>query len=126
MAGNDSKDNLPPATNGGNDLHPTSSVQLGDVKDISAKATEHDDPALNFMDHERVEYTPEEGRTVLRRIDWNILPMLMWVYCIQFADKTSLNYASVMGIREDINLDPTTQQYSWASSIFYAGYIAWE
>lgn len=125
MASKDSKDMPQDATNGEHSLHPTSSVQLGDVKDVSAKATEQE-PALAFMDHERVEYTPEEGQAVLRRIDWHILPMLMWVYCIQFADKTSLNYASVMGIREDINLDPTTQQYSWASSIFYAGYIAWE
>ena len=125
MASKDSKDMPQTPTNGENTLHPTASVQLGDVKDVSAKATEHE-PALAFMDHERVEYTPEEGQAVLRRIDWHILPMLMWVYCIQFADKTSLNYASVMGIREDINLDPTTQQYSWASSIFYAGYIAWE
>lgn len=52
--------------------------------------------------------------------------MLCWIYALQFADKTSLNYASLMGIREDTNLDPSSQQYSWVSSIFYAGYITWE
>lgn len=73
-----------------------------------------------------VQYSEEEERAVLRKIDWNIIPLLCTVYMIQFADKTSLNYASLMGIREDANLDPNSQQYSWISSIFYAGYILWE
>lgn len=55
-----------------------------------------------------------------------MIPLVCWIYALQFADKTSLNYASLIGIREDTNLDPSSQQYSWASSIFYAGYIAWE
>jgi ACS family allantoate permease-like MFS transporter len=83
-------------------------------------------PAVVVLGQDQVEYNAEEGRDVLRRIDWHILPMLMWVYCIQFADKISLNFASLMGIRTDVHLDPNSQQYSWASSIFYAGYIAWE
>lgn len=84
------------------------------------------DPALHFIAGEEVEYTPEEERSVLRKIDWALMPMLCWIYALQFADKTSLNYASLMGIREDTHLDPTSQQYSWVSSIFYAGYITWE
>lgn len=97
--------------------------QDGDTKVIELKDA---DPALEFLGGEVVEYTPEEARSVLRKIDWALMPMLCWVYALQFADKTSLNYASLMGIREDTHLDPTSQQFSWASSIFYAGYIAWE
>ncbi|CAM1501227.1 Fc.00g103890.m01.CDS01 [Cosmosporella sp. VM-42] len=78
------------------------------------------DPALDFVGDEEIEFTPEEERSVLRKIDWALLPMLMWIYALQFADKTSLNYASLM---EDTNLDPKSQEYSWASSIFYAVYI---
>lgn len=84
------------------------------------------DPALHFAGGEDVEFTPEEERSVLRKIDWALMPLLCWIYALQFADKTSLNYASLMGIREDTKLDPDSQQYSWASSIFYAGYIFWE
>lgn len=97
--------------------------QDGDTKVIELN---YADPALQFLGGEVVEYTPEEARAVLRKIDWALMPMLCWVYALQFADKTSLNYASLMGIREDTHLDPTSQQFSWASSIFYAGYIAWE
>jgi MFS family permease len=84
------------------------------------------DPALRFTNSEEIEYTAEEGKNVLSKIDRVMMPLLCWVYLIQFADKTSLNYASLMGIREDTHLDPNSQQYSWASSIFYAGYIFWE
>lgn len=84
------------------------------------------DPALDFANGEDVTFTPEEEKSVLRKIDWALMPLLCWIYALQFADKTSLNYASLMGIREDTNLNPKSQEYSWASSIFYAGYILWE
>jgi ACS family allantoate permease-like MFS transporter len=101
----------------------TMDIQDGDFKKREIKDL---DPALQFTNAEEIEYTPEEGKKVLSKIDRVMMPLLCWVYLIQFADKTSLNYASLMGIREDTHLDPNSQQYSWASSIFYAGYIFWE
>lgn len=98
-------------------------VQPGEIKH---GGTGDVDPALQFLAAEAIEYTPEESRRVLSKIDRVLMPLLCWVYLIQFADKTSLNYASLMGIREDTHLDPNSQQYSWVSSIFYAGYIFWE
>ncbi|KAF1845294.1 putative allantoate permease [Cucurbitaria berberidis CBS 394.84] len=95
----------------------------GECKEIEAQNA---DPALAFMRGEVLSYTAEEARVVLRKIDWALMPMLCWVYALQFADKTSLNYASLMGIREDTKLNPKSQEFSWASSIFYAGYIAYE
>lgn len=97
----------------------------GDLKIVQERGKPID-PALAFIGLESIEYTAEEGLRVLRKIDFRMMPLLMWVYMIQFADKTSLNYASVMGIREDTHLDSSSTQYSWVSSIFYAGYIAWE
>lgn len=114
-------------------------VQEQDGGDIIRTATDIDegaveekpqntdaDPALQFIGGEEVEYTPEEEKSVLRKVDWALMPMLCWIYALQFADKTSLNYSSLMGIREDTHLDSNSQQYSWVSSIFYAGYIIWE
>lgn len=48
--------------------------------------------------------------------DCNIMPLLCFVYLIQFLDKTSLSYASIMGLREDNDL--SLSEYSWLSSIF--------
>ena len=82
------------------------------------------DPALRLTGGAVIEFTPEEEKSVLRSIDFHMLPLMCWVYMIQFADKTTLNYASVMGLQTDTNL--VGNQYSWVSSIFYAGYLAWE
>ncbi|RAL02670.1 major facilitator superfamily transporter allantoate [Aspergillus ibericus CBS 121593] len=82
------------------------------------------DPALLLTGGTVVEFTPEEERQLLRKIDRHMLPLLCWVYLIQFADKTTLNYASLMGLQTDTGLHGN--QYNWVSSIFYAGYLAWE
>ncbi|KAF6832200.1 allantoate permease [Colletotrichum plurivorum] len=66
----------------------------------------------------------EESKAVLRKIDTRILPFLCITYALQFIDKTSLGYSSVYGIIPDNKL--VGQQYSWASSIFYFGYLVAE
>ncbi|KAM5343629.1 hypothetical protein ACJ41O_012166 [Fusarium nematophilum] len=62
------------------------------------------------------------GRSVLRRIDFCLLPLLLVSYMLQFLDKQSLNFASIMGIIDDLDL--VGSRYSWCSSIFYFGYLA--
>jgi MFS family permease len=61
---------------------------------------------------------------VRRKIDMYILPFLCVTYALQFVDKTSLGYSSVYGIIKDAKL--VGQDYSWASSIFYFGYLVAE
>ncbi|MCO5597318.1 hypothetical protein L7F22_051394 [Adiantum nelumboides] len=80
------------------------------------------DAALALANEGPIAYEASEGRALLRKLDLRLIPLLCWVYALQFADKTTLNYASVMGVREDTHL--TGQEYSYVSSIFYAGYIA--
>ena len=46
------------------------------------------------------------------------------VYGLNYLDKTTISYASVMGIQEDIGL--VGDNYQWLGSMFYFGYIAWE
>ncbi|OGE54233.1 hypothetical protein PENARI_c006G08029 [Penicillium arizonense] len=38
--------------------------------------------------------------------------------------QTTLSYASIMGLKEDLHL--VDDQYQWLGSLFYFGYIAWE
>ncbi|KAF3046888.1 hypothetical protein E8E12_005546 [Didymella heteroderae] len=69
-------------------------------------------------------YTSEEERQVLRKIDRTILPLICIVFFMQYLDKQSLSYASVFGLLTDLNL--TSTQYSWCSSIFYVGQLVAE
>lgn len=73
---------------------------------------------------ERVELTPEIDRKLVRKIDMFLLPLMSLLYCFQFLDKLSNSYASIMGLREDLNM--TGDKYSWTGSAFYIGYLFFE
>lgn len=62
-------------------------------------------------------YTEDEERRLVRKIDFMIIPYLAVCYAFFYIDKTTLSYAAIFGIREDLNLVGT--DYSWLSSMFY-------
>jgi hypothetical protein len=78
---------------------------------------------FNSPDELHEPISPEEDARVKRKVDWMILPYLAVCYVFFYVDKTTLSYAAIFGIREDLNLQGT--QYSWLSSIFYFGFLAW-
>jgi len=95
--------------------------------------------------HEPID--PAEEKRVVRKIDMMILPYLAVCYAFFYIDKTTLSYAAIFGIRDDLDLVGT--KYSWLSSIvripmgrtlgtsktlanpsthrfqFYFGFLAW-
>ncbi|KAI1389769.1 MFS general substrate transporter [Hypoxylon trugodes] len=122
---------------------------MAEVKDVLATTTPHDveqatdsskatefnsmrrhvnsddpDEALKLVTGEAVTLTPEDEKRLLRKIDCNLMPLLCVVYGLNYLDKTTLSYASIMGIKTDINLKG--QDYSWIASMFYFGYLFWE
>lgn len=50
----------------------------------------------------------EMAKRVLRKIDYNIIPVLFVTYMFNFMDKTILSSASVFGLREDTVSFPST------------------
>ncbi|KAI9373345.1 major facilitator superfamily domain-containing protein [Aspergillus egyptiacus] len=70
-----------------------------------------------------VDYTPEQERKVVMKLDFAMIPIMLVVYMMQYMDKVALSQATLLNLREDLNLQG--QQYSWASAIFYFGYFAW-
>lgn len=92
--------------------HPSATALSGDVekaaRDSSQAATgissphvDNSDPdeALKLVAGEAVVLTPEDEKRLLRKIDRNMMPLLCVVYGLNYLDKTTLSYASVMGIR---------------------------
>lgn len=105
---------------------------------FSAKSKRQDgDVALKLFAnaedlHEAID--PEEERKLIRKVDLVILPLIAVNYAFFYigllptipsyrpsfvrltpkADKTTLSYAAIFGIREDLNLHGT--QYNWLSS----------
>lgn len=84
------------------------------------------DKAAQFLkqaDHPVV-VTPADNARVLRRIDLRILPIMLFVYCLQSLDKTTLSYASVFGIIDDTHL--VGDQFSWLGSIVYLAQLVFQ
>jgi ACS family allantoate permease-like MFS transporter len=68
------------------------------------------DQIVNTVDHVSDETAvvyhidPAEEARVLRRIDWCVMPAMVTCFFFQFLDKQTINYASVFGLSEDLNL----------------------
>ncbi|KAF8509171.1 MFS general substrate transporter [Hysterangium stoloniferum] len=79
------------------------------------------DEALRLVGARRTAHHSEEYNLKLRRkLDMLIPPICAAVYFTQYLDKTSLNYASIMG------LPVTGQHYNLVSLSFYVGFLVWE
>jgi len=92
---------------------------------LSSKASDGD-TALALFDnpddlHEAI--SPADQRALQWKIDFMILPYLAVCYAFFYIDKTTLSYAAIFGIKDDLHLQGT--EYSWLSSIFYFGFLAW-
>ncbi|KAI8626408.1 putative MFS allantoate transporter [Xylariaceae sp. FL1651] len=66
---------------------------------------------------------PAEERKLVWKIDFMILPYLAVCYAFFYIDKTTLSYAAIFGIRDDLKLQGS--DYSWLSSVFYFGFLFW-
>ncbi|KAL2696688.1 hypothetical protein AAEP93_001983 [Penicillium crustosum] len=67
------------------------------------------------------QFSASAEKKLVRKIDLMVLPIMLIAYMMAFLDKQTLNYTSLMSIREDLHL--VGSQYSWSSSIFYFGYL---
>jgi hypothetical protein len=101
---------------------------------LSTTASSDRDENYEFYRQNRgLEYTPEEAKKTLRKIDRRLIPLLFVIYmiqvwgkirtdldfaktnCVQYLDKNSINFASVYGLKQGTHLQG--QDYSWLSMI---------
>ncbi|KAL9109084.1 MAG: hypothetical protein Q9227_006175 [Pyrenula ochraceoflavens] len=92
---------------------------------FSKRSADGDTALALFADADAADehFTPEEERKLIWKIDFMILPYLAVCYMFFYIDKTTLSYAAIFGIRDDLHLHGT--QYNWLSSLFYFGFLAW-
>lgn len=80
------------------------------------------DDAMNMANEAKdVDLTHEEDKKLVRKIDLHMFPLMSILYAIQYMDKTSNGNAAIMGLITDLKM--VGDQYSWASSAFYFGYL---
>ncbi|KAL6707309.1 hypothetical protein ACN47E_004297 [Coniothyrium glycines] len=61
---------------------------------------------------------------VLRKLDIRIIPMICWIYLMNFMDRVNIGNARLYGLEEDLGL--TGNQYQIAVSILFVTYVIFE
>lgn len=89
-------------------------IRRGSVPDNILKHSHDADEALKaFQGHEGevIHIDEATNKRLLKRIDWNLMPILCVIYGLQFLDKITISYASIMGLKTDIGL--VGDDYQW-------------
>ncbi|KAF8424834.1 MFS general substrate transporter [Tirmania nivea] len=68
--------------------------------------------------------TPGEQARLLRKIDWQLLPIITLLYLMSFLDRTSIGNAKIANMDKELGLSPG--QYNIALSIMFVSYVSFE
>lgn len=82
------------------------------------------DPAMKIALENRVNYDETKDKSLLKKIDFKLLPMLMLLEVAMYMDKSSLGNSAILGLKTDLGM--VGDQYSWLTSAFYLGYLVFE
>ena len=93
------------------------------------------DDAIAMVGEHRQDYDPRVAARAVRKIDWFLMPAMIFGYGLVYYDKAILGAAVLFGMTTDLKLsvvvDPDanppvvdTSRLSWATSLFYFGMLA--
>lgn len=81
------------------------------------------DEAIKFLADTKItilgESAPDYPKSLLKKIDLRIMTVMCGSYFLQFLDKNLLNYAGVMGIKDNLK----GNEFANLGTMFYAAYI---
>lgn len=67
-------------------------------------------------------------RTLVRKIDWYLIPFLALLYLLSFLDRTNIGNARLAGLEASLGMDSSAKglDYNVALSVFFPWYVAAE
>ncbi|KIM82059.1 hypothetical protein PILCRDRAFT_820966 [Piloderma croceum F 1598] len=84
----------------------------------NTSSTSLDEAAIYLHTHfQLLEEKSADERTLVRKIDWRIIPLAFACYAVAVIDKVNISYAAVMGMNKDLKL--TGNNFSNAASATY-------
>jgi hypothetical protein len=78
---------------------------------VSETFSHLDDTYEAYKNNRGIEIDPVEAKKTLRKIDTRIVPILFFIYLLQYLDKNGINYASAYGFIDATHLGKNG--YSW-------------
>lgn len=94
------------------------------IEDAKPSLLKVDKDVLKYAAAEAVYIDEETNKRLKRKIDKRVLSIMVVTYCLQALDKSTMSFASIMGIREYANLHGS--QYSWLTTCVYLTILVWE
>ncbi|GAB7329172.1 hypothetical protein MBLNU13_g00993t1 [Cladosporium sp. NU13] len=92
-------------------------------KDLEKPTGSGDDETAKYASAP-MEIDQKTNRKLFWMVNRRVLFIMLGTYFCQSLDKGTLNFASIMGIKDDANLKG--QEYSWLGTILYMGILAGE
>jgi len=99
------------------DAHHHEEKALSPVSSGTAGVGE-DDPILT-------EFTPEETKAIIHRIDRRLVTTVGLMYCISLMDRTNLSVAAIAGMNVELNLI-VHLRYNIVTLVFFTTYVVFE
>ena len=98
---------------------------LQDTKPLTQIDTLHDDEGVKVLAtySGSRSWDDYEERRLVRKIDRRLLSILCITYGLQYYDKAMIGQAALSGLTTELDLTQGNR-YSFASAIFYLGFIA--
>jgi hypothetical protein len=77
----------------------------------------HNDLFHHYDPNLAPKYTKAEEDAVIRKLDWNLMPMILVLYSLSVLDRSNLGNARISGMEDDIDL--SGKRYDWLGTTFY-------
>ncbi|KAF8749517.1 MFS general substrate transporter [Rhizoctonia solani] len=81
-------------------------------------------PITVSMDEASINNEDIEDRALMRKVDWNLLPILTSLYLLSFLDRANIGNAKLDGLTTDTGV--TGANYNTALALYFVGYVIWE
>ncbi|KAI8147046.1 major facilitator superfamily domain-containing protein [Fennellomyces sp. T-0311] len=101
-----------------------SSIGDKDTKTELQSATTEADEKVNVHMHEDVNPSPDEIRKLLRKQDVVLMPTMMLLYLFYNLGGITIGNSKLAGLMSDIDI--SENQFNWAVSIYYFGFILFD
>ncbi|KAI2487090.1 ProP Permease major facilitator superfamily [Pyrenophora tritici-repentis] len=112
------------------DTHVQQPVQpVSDYRDEKGSDISHTSPSkVEDVEHAGLATTVDAAteKRLLRKLDIRIVPMICWVYLMNFMDRVNIGNARLYGLEEDLGMDPAGNKFQIAVSILFVTYVLFE
>lgn len=82
--------------------------------------------ACELLEEQSPESPDAARKSLLRKLDFRLLPVLYMILLFNFLDKVSIGNARIQGLEHELGMDPKSNQFNIVLSLYWVPYILFE